>query len=59
MNVEELQTECVAAPESGQPLFRATAQLRLPAGVDEASLRTALEAVAADLMVDIELASGG
>jgi glycine cleavage system regulatory protein len=57
VNVEELQTECVAAAESGQMLFRASARLRLPAGVSEASLRTALEAVAADLMVDIELAS--
>jgi glycine cleavage system regulatory protein len=57
VNVEELHTECVAAPTTGQSLFRASARLRLPAGVSEASLRTALEAVAADLMVDIELAS--
>lgn len=56
VNVEELQTECVAAAESGQSLFRATARLRLPPGANEAALRTALEAVAADLMVDIELA---
>jgi glycine cleavage system regulatory protein len=55
VNVEELQTECVAAAESGQMLFRASARLRLPAGASEASLRAALEAVAADLMVDIEL----
>jgi hypothetical protein len=32
--------------------------LRLPAGVTEAVLRSALEAVAADLMVDIELGGG-
>lgn len=57
VNVEELHTECVAAPTTGQSLFRASARLRLPAGVSEASLRAALEAVAADLMVDIELAS--
>jgi glycine cleavage system regulatory protein len=56
VNVEELQTECVAAAESGQLLFRATARLRLPPGASETALRTALEAVAADLMVDIELA---
>jgi glycine cleavage system regulatory protein len=56
VNVEELQTECVAAAESGQALFRAHARLRLPAGISAAALRTALEAVAADLMVDIELA---
>lgn len=56
VNVEELQTECVAAAESGQQLFRAKARLRLPAGVSMTSLRTALEAVTADLMVDVELA---
>jgi glycine cleavage system regulatory protein len=58
VNVEELHTECVAAAESGQPLFRATARLRLPPGGSEAALRQALEAVAADLMVDVELAGG-
>lgn len=58
VNVEELHTECVAAPTTGQSLFRATARLRLSAGVSEDSLRSALEAVAADLMVDIELARG-
>jgi glycine cleavage system regulatory protein len=57
VNVEELQTECVAGAESGVSLFRAAAKLRLPAGVTEASLRTALEGVAADLMVDLELES--
>ncbi len=56
VNVEELSTECVAAPTTGQMLFRAAAQLRLPPGLDEAALRTALEAVAADLMVDIDFA---
>jgi glycine cleavage system regulatory protein len=55
VNVEELKTECVSAPTTGQSLFRASAQLRLPAGVSEASLRTALESVAADLMVDLSL----
>jgi glycine cleavage system regulatory protein len=57
VNVEELQTECVPGAESGVSLFRAHAKLRLPAGVTEASLRTALESVAADLMVDLELES--
>ncbi len=56
VNVEELRTECTSAPTTGQPLFRATAELRLPAGVAQDALRVALEAVAADLMVDITLA---
>lgn len=57
VNVEELNTECRAAAETGQPLFQATAQLRLPPDVSEDSLRTALENVAADLMVDVKLAT--
>jgi glycine cleavage system regulatory protein len=56
VNVEELTTECRAAAETGQPLFHAQAQLRLPPGVTDATLRQALEAVAQDLMVDINLA---
>jgi glycine cleavage system regulatory protein len=59
VNVEELKTECVSAPTTGQSLFRASAQLRLPAGVSELVLRSALEAVATDLMVDIDLMSSG
>ena len=55
VNVEELDTQCTNAPNSGQPLFRADAQLRLPESVDPESLRQALEHVASDLMVDIRL----
>ncbi len=55
VNVEELNTECTNAPNSGQPLFRANALLRLPANVTANSLRTALERVAGDLMVDITI----
>jgi glycine cleavage system regulatory protein len=56
VNVEELTTQCRAAAETGQPLFHAEARLRLPPTVTDATLREALEAVAADLMVDINLA---
>ncbi|RIK71963.1 MAG: glycine cleavage system protein R [Planctomycetota bacterium] len=56
VNVEELNTERHAAPTTGQLLFRATAELRLPSGLTEQRLRTALEAVAHDLMVDISVA---
>jgi glycine cleavage system regulatory protein len=55
VNVEELATECRAAAETGQPLFHAEAQLRLPSHVTADALRKALESVAADLMVDIKL----
>ncbi|NOY43057.1 MAG: glycine cleavage system protein R [Planctomycetes bacterium] len=55
VNVEELNTECHRAANSGQSLFQADAQLRLPAGVSIDVLREALEQVAADMMVDISL----
>jgi glycine cleavage system regulatory protein len=55
VNVEEFQTECVSAPMSGDRLFRATARLRLPAGLTAAQLQLALEQIAHDLMVDIRL----
>ncbi len=55
VNVEELNTECTNAPNTGQALFRATAQLRLPAHLTAEALREALEQVAEDLMVDVTL----
>ena len=56
MNVEELATECIAAPTTGQPLFTAKASLRLPPTLSAEGLRAALEQVAADLMVDVTIA---
>lgn len=55
VNVEELNTECTRAANTGQSLFQAQAQLRLPQGVSSDALRAALEEVAADMMVDISL----
>lgn len=55
VNVEELATECRAAATTGHPLFTAKASLRLPPGLSAEQLRTALEQVAADLMVDLTL----
>lgn len=55
-NVEELHTECVSAPMSGESMFKAIAQLHLPAERDATELRQALEKVAADLLVDISFA---
>ncbi len=56
VNVEELSSECVSAPMSGEPLFKARVRLQLPAGCDSPALRAALEKIASDLMVDISLA---
>jgi len=55
VNVEALETECPSAAHSGQTLFQATAQLRLPDDLAAETLRAALEQVANDMMVDIAL----
>ena len=39
VNVEELTTECVSAPMSGEPLFQARARLLLPDGLTVGALR--------------------
>ncbi|MGB5415817.1 MAG: ACT domain-containing protein, partial [Polyangiales bacterium] len=55
VNVDELNTECEGAPWSGDTLFKAMARLRAPKGLDLDQLRESLEAIAADLMVDISI----
>lgn len=55
VNVEDLHTECVSAPMSGETLFKARALIHVPPGCDVAELRQAMEKVAADLIVDIAL----
>lgn len=55
VSIDELTTDCVSGSMSGESLFRAQAQLRLPAGVSARELRTDLEGIAADLMVDVTL----
>ena len=55
INIEELETGISSAPMSGELLFRATAHLRVPASVTLESLRHQLEALAGELMVDLEI----
>ncbi len=55
VSVEEMETSIEAAPHGGGLLFRASAQVRLPAGLDGDDLAAALEDLASALMVDIEL----
>lgn len=55
VSVDELSTECGSAPESGGTLFRASASLYVPESVSTPELRTALERIADDLMVDVVL----
>ena len=59
VNVEEFSSECVSAPMSGEPLFKAAARLQLPERCDLAALKTDLEKIAADLLVDISFAELG
>lgn len=55
VNVEELTTNRTSAPMSGEILFEARAHVHVPAGTDVAKLRSALERVASDLMVEVKL----
>ncbi|MDG2335314.1 MAG: ACT domain-containing protein [Myxococcota bacterium] len=55
VNVAELSTECTSAPMSGESLFHARALLHLPTSRSSDELRDALEKIAADLMVDIDI----
>lgn len=55
VNVDELNTSIESAPMSGELLFRATADLRVPAGLDLDELRSSLESLAYELMVDVTL----
>lgn len=56
VNVEELSTECVSAPMSGEALFQASAVLLLPAGVAVGALRQAIEQAVTGLTVEVTLA---
>ena len=59
VNVEELRTECVDAPHAGDRLFRATARLLSPGSVAPGELRSRLEALASELMVDVQIRDEG
>ena len=56
VNVEELASECVSAPMSGEPLFQARAKLLLPAGLTVGALRQSLEKALSGLTVEVKLA---
>jgi glycine cleavage system regulatory protein len=55
VNVEELTTECGSAPMSGETLFQARATLQIPESCHLFELRTELERIAGNLMVDVSL----
>ena len=53
VNVEYLSTLCEPAPMSGEPLFRAHAELSMPSTLLRSELSEKLEQLADDLMVEI------
>ncbi|HEX3764500.1 MAG TPA: ACT domain-containing protein [Kofleriaceae bacterium] len=55
VNVEALESEVSSAPMSGERLFTARAQLRVPPGLALADLRASLEKLASELMVDLSV----
>jgi glycine cleavage system regulatory protein len=55
VNVEELETTCEEAPMGGGQLFRAEAVLYVPGAVALEELRSTLESLADDLMVELSL----
>jgi len=59
VNVEELASERVNAPMDGGLLFQARATVFVPATVKLAAVRTDLEKIASDLMVDLKVGPAG
>lgn len=53
INVEELATECVSAPMSGEMLFQAKAKILVPANVTLDQLRQTLESGLSGLTVEL------
>lgn len=58
VNVEELTTDRSSAPMSGEMMFHARARVHIPARADLARLRSGLERLANDLVVEIRLDPG-
>lgn len=56
VNVDELETEVVEASMSGEHLFKASIRIEVSAADDADAIADALEAIANELIVDIELA---
>ena len=55
VSIDELESEQVSGSFSGEAMFKARARLRLPDDVDLEKLRASVEALADELMVDLEL----
>jgi glycine cleavage system regulatory protein len=58
VNVEELSTECISAPMSGEPLFQARAKLMLPAGISIGGLQQSLGKAAGEMGLEFSVSAG-
>jgi glycine cleavage system regulatory protein len=59
VNIESLETSVEPMAESGGDLFRARAELMIPATLDPREAAAALERISAEIMVDIALEKRG
>jgi glycine cleavage system regulatory protein len=57
VSIEELHTAIESAPMSAEPLFRFDALVSVPTSVADDDLRRELEALANELMVDLDVAA--
>lgn len=55
VSIEELETHVASAAMSGEHLFKVKALLAVPSHLPNAELRRALEALANEMMVDVEM----
>ncbi|MCI0413098.1 ACT domain-containing protein [bacterium] len=55
INIESMETETYAAPDSGTPIFRMEAELSIPAGVSINRLRMQLDEIELQENIDIDL----
>jgi glycine cleavage system regulatory protein len=55
VNIDELDTHVASAAMSGEQLFKVKARLSVPDGVAPGDLREALEALANEMMIDVEI----
>ena len=59
INVVDMHTELTSAPMTGEPLFEASAEIQAPESFDRDALEDALDEIAEQLGVEIDLKSGG
>ena len=54
VSIDDLHTQVASAAMAGGPLFKVRARLAVPASLSDADLKRALEALANEMMVDLE-----